>query len=533
MLFDERFDAERDALAKEWGPLVCDAVPALCALAGKYRGGVDATYVSFHHGTFNLCFRLHWDDGEEDWLIRFPIPGKAFFTEEMVHNEVALMEYLHKNTSVPVPKVIAHGTADENPAGVGPFIIMTWIDGVRMVDLIRDKNTADGEDPRLDPNIGEEALLKLYSQVSKVLLDLWSLDFNSIGCFDFNKEGNTLEIKRPPFTIGGMELVKFGGFPETRLFSNTFSSSLDYFTALADNHFKHLEDQLNSVDNSRDCRQKYACRYLFKSIVTLFTKKEDNNGPFKLFCEDLSPANILVDPKTLKITGVIDWEFSYIAPAQFAAAPPEWLMLKNMDHIVEDEGLENTLRSYMPKFELFLRALEMAEEERYPSSDRYHTTDADKKLSIRMRQSLEDKTVWFNLALRNGWVLDSLYWLILDGHIYGKAPIMERVARTTGDGDMHRNRESFVRSKIEDLKEYNKAMDIIGRVEYEEPADDETPGHWKKPASKDTGTQVGVEVFDPFLRRAQAFAALRASFAVMFSMAIIATGIALIRETLR
>lgn len=359
---------------------------------------------------------------------------------------------------------------------------------------------------------------------------MWFLDFDSIGSFDFDKESNTLQIQRAPITIGGTELVRYGGFPEKHPFSKAFSSSLDYFTALADLHVKQLKDQLNSVNDSRDCRQKYTSRHLFKSIVPFFTSKSDNNGPFKLFCDDLTPGNILVDPSTLKITAVIDWEFTYAAPAQFAASPPAWLLVKNIEDCVEDAGLEKFLENYKPKFELFIRALEAAEAERYSSNDPYNS-DAGKKLSTRMRQSLEDRTVWFNIALRNGWGVDPLYWDLLDDYVYGEASITERVARATGEVDFHRDRESFVRSKIEDVKRYNAEVEIEERIEYEEPKKGEKPGYWMKSVGKDAGTQTPTACPSLLWRRiVQAYAWPGTGFTVKLavSTAIVAMGIALL-----
>ncbi len=46
-------------------------------------------------------------------------------------------------------------------------------------------------------------------------------------------------------------------------------------------------------------------------------------GPFKLLCDDLGPANMLVNnEQELKIVGVIDIERSYVDPAQLATVPP-------------------------------------------------------------------------------------------------------------------------------------------------------------------------------------------------------------------
>ena len=48
----------------------------------------------------------------------------------------------------------------------------------------------------------------------------------------------------------------------------------------------------------------------------------DENSPFKLFCDDLRPQNIFVDPDTLVITAVLDLEFTIAMSAELAYEPP-------------------------------------------------------------------------------------------------------------------------------------------------------------------------------------------------------------------
>ncbi|KMP05810.1 hypothetical protein CIHG_10238 [Coccidioides immitis H538.4] len=210
------------------------------------------------------------------------------------------------------------------------------------------------------------------------------------------------------------ELLRFGGLAERLVLPKreTYSSSFDYSMELAELHVTHLREQLNIAYDSRAARDRYTCRHLFKSIVPFFTAVDEINGPFKIFCDGLGPGNMLVDPSTLRVTAVIDWEFSYTAPA-----PPKWLLKKRIAHWVEDEGLEATLESYVPRFNLFLQALEEQEAERYAGIE---SISGRNRLSMRMRQSLQGRTVWFNSAIRNGWSLDALVWGVLDNHIYGK-----------------------------------------------------------------------------------------------------------------
>ncbi|TAQ86962.1 hypothetical protein B7494_g4719 [Chlorociboria aeruginascens] len=59
-----------------------------------------------------------------------------------------------------------------------------------------------------------------------------------------------------------------------------------------------------------------------------------DSGPFKLFCDDMRPANFLVDAD-FKIVAALDWEFTYVAPAEFAYNPPFWLLLDRPEYCPE------------------------------------------------------------------------------------------------------------------------------------------------------------------------------------------------------
>ncbi|WEW60282.1 hypothetical protein PRK78_005767 [Emydomyces testavorans] len=78
-----------------------------------------------------------------------------------------------------------------------------------------------------------------------------------------------------------------------------------------------------------------------------------------------------------------------------------------------------------------------------------------KRLSTNMRQSMGDKTLWFNRAILNGWSIDYVYWEFLGKYIYGQATVKERITRTAS-GELHRGLEMFVKSKIEGLKQYHQ-----------------------------------------------------------------------------
>ncbi|GCB23217.1 hypothetical protein AAWM_06102 [Aspergillus awamori] len=448
-----------DGLRKEWVKLCSRSARGICELANKYRNRDDCLLRSMHSGSFNFSLRLHWDDGDDDWLIRFPLPGKSMFPEEKIRGEAILMEYIAGNTTIPVPRVIASGTADENPTGLGPYIIMTWAEGRKMSDVLRKSDPTDKEET-LNPDIDEETLKALYGQMARVLLELWKLDFDCIGSLGSDQVTGKPQVTKRPLTLAMNELVRTCGLKDLTP-PRTYTSSTDYIVSLLELQSNHLRQQRNSIYDAMDCREKYACRHLMKASALNFLSHEDNYGPFKLFCDDFCPGNVLVND-SLQITGIIDWEFCYAAPAQFAGSIPWWLLLERPHRIIYNSGVNAFFDEFLPKADLFLRCMEAKETEQGINPSEYN-------LSARMRQSIQDRSAWFNMACRMVPSVDMIYWDLLDEYCWGpRKSIAERVYNITTTPEMHKAREDLVKAKVEQLQQYYMELGEDNIVTYEE-----------------------------------------------------------------
>lgn len=76
---------------------------------------------------------------EPDAIIRFPKPGHAAtaWRDEKVTNEVQIMEYLRRNTDIPIPRVHSWGLVAESPQQLGPFIIMDYVNGTLLSTILK------------------------------------------------------------------------------------------------------------------------------------------------------------------------------------------------------------------------------------------------------------------------------------------------------------------------------------------------------------------------------------------------------------
>jgi hypothetical protein len=76
---------------------------------------------------------------EPRWVIRVPIPPPlVMLPEKYVQDQVAVMKYVKAKTTIPIPYIIAHGTAAQNVVGFGPFIITKYVDGDNLGEKLYD-----------------------------------------------------------------------------------------------------------------------------------------------------------------------------------------------------------------------------------------------------------------------------------------------------------------------------------------------------------------------------------------------------------
>lgn len=67
------------------------------------------------------------------------------------------------------------------------------------------------------------------------------------------------------------------------------------------------------------------CHQYLAILPTVFADEREGTHSFTLHHHDLSMFNILVDPKSYEITGIIDWEMINTAPSWLACDHPRFL----------------------------------------------------------------------------------------------------------------------------------------------------------------------------------------------------------------
>lgn len=320
---------------------------------------------------------------------------------------------------------------------------MTFVEGNLLATYLKDP-LQKGR-PVLNPQISDRALKRAYREMAQLMLDLSKPEFPRIGALEQNDSGTWTVTKRP-FTFNMNDLATSANYPPDEFPTRSFRSATEYFEALATQHLCHLRTQRNdAVVDSADCRKKYVARCLFRKIARDISV-EHRHGPFHLYCDDLRPSNIIINEKELCIAAAIDWEFAYVAPAEFTYVAPWWLLLHSPEDWESD--LVEFLARYRPRLDLFLEAMGECETENVQNG----TLLDSQCLSGHMKSSMENGLFWFCLAARYSSMFDEIYWTFIDEKYYGRFISIEDRLKSLSDDE-------------------RSALDEFGRVKMEQPGE--------------------------------------------------------------
>ena len=241
MDFDDIAHDQNQATMKAWQDHMSSIGSGILKLASKYCNDQPCYATGVRGGAFNYCIEVVFDEDEGEeahWMMRFPIPGAVMHPEAKVRHEVAVMRYLYEKTSIPVPKIIAWGTAKDNIfEGVGPFIIMEFVQGKSLYEVLkgtsieevfrpqsgdeylkelaRKAQAGEGDNEVLSPDVDDKALSIVYRQLAKVYLELSEHSFDKIGSLEMTEGPETTwTVNAPPDTNLKNELERVAGVPK-------------------------------------------------------------------------------------------------------------------------------------------------------------------------------------------------------------------------------------------------------------------------------------------------------------------------------
>ncbi|KAG2412743.1 hypothetical protein HFD88_010300 [Aspergillus terreus] len=408
---------------------------------------------TFHHGAFNVGIKMVFNDNTT-WMVRFPRMGRICdqFADEKVAMEVTALRLIRDRTSIPVPKVRAWGSAASNPLGLGPFIVMDFIQGVSLGELLR---VPDTQRPSrvIREDISDGDIEMIYRQMASFLLQLFQLDFGRIGSLPSPRADVQCPTPLRPLTFKAHSILQNGGVDTFGDRSQGFATATEYFQYVVGQDWEQLVRQPNSVFGPYDAQNKYVAFKVLKSLIPDLVHAEYDRCKFKLICDDLGLANLIVRSKDdLTIVGVVDLEWSYVGPAQLFGSAPWWLLQDRPVNSAWDcDGDEPPAIAtrYFKNLDIFMRVLE--EEE--AKSPEYQ----ERELSSLIKWSQASGAMWLHMLLSSGFNDHrSFPFTQLRRHL-GSA----EWARREREFDDPEVLEAFAARKVKELDKYDECLEEI------------------------------------------------------------------------
>ncbi|KAF4980844.1 hypothetical protein FZEAL_3242 [Fusarium zealandicum] len=399
-------------------------------------------------GAYNMSCKVQFENGDK-WIVRFPMVGKVINADEKTEIEVATMKLIRQQTTIPIPEIRAWGLAADNTLGIGPFIMMDFIEGTSVDDILQ---TPDARIMRQD--ISERAIEVLFRQTIDFSLQLQKLDFPHIGSLTSKstagRGGFTATIHSRPVTKKSHDFVLESGVNVLGPQDEIFASTTEYFHHIVDRDLQHLHDQPNSVDDERDAREKYIYFNIMKALIPRHVLSSHGMGPFKLVCDDFQPTNMIVNnEEDLKVVAVIDWEWSYTAPAQLVNSTPRSIPRPGQFHAQSPNAwasVDERLARFQQHLELYTRILE--EEELKILG--YGITE-DQKPSTMLRACQKDGRQWLHFIILRGFNGPTCVPFV---KLREETKDWDELAAAIPEEDI----SSFVKKKMADLQKYEEQL---------------------------------------------------------------------------
>jgi hypothetical protein len=189
-----------------------------------------------------------------------------------------------------------------------------------------------------------------------------------------------------------------------------------------------------------------------QSLIPDFINADYDRGKFKLICDDLGLANLIVRSKEdLTVVGVVDLEWSYTGPAQLFGSAPWWLLQDRPVNSAWDcgEGGEppNVAARYFRCLDIFKRVLE-EEEAKVPGHE-------EKELSRLIQWSQDSGAMWLHMVLSAGFNNQRNFpFTQLRQHVGA-----EEWARREREFDDLAALEALAAQKVRALDEYDAALE--------------------------------------------------------------------------
>lgn len=270
------------------------SIPALETLACRLASSEHVTVqMPPMRGSFNLVYPLSFPDGRK-WVARVPHPKS--FDMTLMQSSIYTTRLIRERTTIPIPTIHAYDTSSNNELGT-PYILMDFLEGVSLGLVWKDGNVVD-----------DAARRHIFEQIAGYMSQLNALEFDKIGHLQYDEGSGECYV---------------GPYRRLRYFLKSDASIVEESGPYTTTHafLSHLAQTLiNSPDHHKPIFT------LLRLFALSLPDSQYDGPPFVLSHPDFDSQNVLVDPKTLNITGFIDWDGVHVGPRLNGFARyPAWI----------------------------------------------------------------------------------------------------------------------------------------------------------------------------------------------------------------
>lgn len=264
----------------------------------------------FAAGALNKLYAF--DCAKGSYLMRVVLPVAPGVKTE---SEVATLNFIPENTSIPVPRVIASDSNLQNELGF-EWMIMERIDARPLLDVWHEMSW-----------LKKELLVQQIANFSAQLFEVRLSGIGSIRSYhhqsehhgEFHGHGCEIgEIVTPLYFIGDAVKLDIDRGP--------YNSGRTYLNACLD-ILRHMAATKLASDDEEDVELGEKMQEICESLATVIPRyfpHQSDREPTMLYHHDLSLMNILVDSEG-NLSSIVDWECVVAVPAYQACELPEFL----------------------------------------------------------------------------------------------------------------------------------------------------------------------------------------------------------------
>ncbi|KAH8812454.1 kinase-like domain-containing protein [Xylogone sp. PMI_703] len=274
-----------------------DAINSLLVAVGlpKATKIVSPKVTAQYHSIYMITLTLDDKSGYSDLILR--VSGQHL-PRIKTENEVGVMSWIAKNTTIPIPNIIAYDCTVDNPIS-HEYTLLSRVEGVTLSEIYQTLN--------------DQQISQILDQLIDFLLQLHAHEWDAIGGLTVDKNGDITVGKVLDETFWQVpdieKLWPRGETVTTLNIGGPYSTYVEYISAQIRQYIYLIQ-----IHKKLAFMQDTIPR--LEVFLTALPKYSDelNNAKLRLAHKDLHFANMLYDVKSNRITGILDWEFSGVVP---------------------------------------------------------------------------------------------------------------------------------------------------------------------------------------------------------------------------